>query len=423
MPTLQLQRQEKEEQVHQSFLPELGDTDGTLQVGLDMCVDEFGAFISDLGREPAEVSDSGGSPHISLQDALALPIPLLVTPRASEAELRTIRRQGMIPSGLPARLLCWRSGASASIAQDVTLDTHADQEPVLPELLWHGLDADPFRCSPPPSVPTEVQEIGTRDGGGGREDMASPRRMDATFRWSNASLELGMGDPQNAARHGHSHAHTISFAALSALTRRIREQGRALLRKSRSNVLLSRPRPHFFSGSSPHPLSITYPPGGGATTALEGGVVFGSVRRIGLGIGYSLPSPGPGSSTTRDGRVICGAPAYVSAPTPASAQWYAAHEDDEGTVLAGCYSGLGGGGRRGKRNGSTGAAQQVQQPEHREQPQQVEPMDGTKSSATDGDQRRMCEPACGASPYGSDSGSVLILGNPGFGGAATMNVE
>ncbi|KAI0248079.1 hypothetical protein BJV78DRAFT_843841 [Lactifluus subvellereus] len=112
---------------------------------------------------------------------------------------------------------------------------------------------------------------------------------------------------------------------------------------------------------------------GTAAAAIEGG--FGSVQRIGLGIGYSLPNrcsnPGP-SQPVR---------AVTCAPT--QARCYEAQKDAEEAAPVGCYAGLGGG-RWGKKN----AAQSQQQEASR-----VEP-----------------------SPC--DSRSVLILGNPELGGAA-----
>ena len=396
---LQLQQQRKEEQLHESFLPELSEGDGTIRVGLGVCVDEFGTFISEEERELVESSDSGGSPQISLQDALALPIPLLVTPRTSELELRGVAVPGMTPSRLPARLLRWRNNAGADVARDAGVDSHGewwDQE--LPELSWHGLDADPFRCSPPPSVPIEEREMGGSGGETGVcEDVASSRRVDATFRWSTASLEMGV--PPHTPGYENNHAHTMSFGALSALTRRIREQGRALLRKSHSRVPFPRPR---LPGSSSrrHPPSPLPSPMGGIATALEGGG-FGSVRRIGLGIGYSLPSPGLASQQART----------ASAPSAfAPTRRHTTRGGGEGTVPAGCYAGLGGGRRRKKR----GAAQQLQQ--ELEEQQERERLEGADKSSADGRPAR--ESATGASPC--YSGSVLILGNPGFGGSAAV---
>ena len=401
--TLQLQRQRKEEHLHESFLPELSEGDGTIRVGLGVCVDEFGTFISEEELESVEDSDPGGSPQISLQDALALPIPLLVTPRTSELDLRGVPVSGLTPSRLPARLLRWRNNAGASVARDAAVDSRGEWDQELPELSWHGLDADPFRCSPPPSVPIEEQETSAGGGetGGVCEDVASSRRVDATFRWSTASLEMGAPPHMPVYENSDAHAHIMSFGALSALTRRIREQGRALLRKSHSRI----PFPRLPGSSSrPHPPSPLPSPMGGFATALEGGG-FGSVRRIGLGIGYSLPSPGLASQQAR--------PAYApSAPAPASAhpRRYTVRRDGEGTVPAGCYAGLGGG-RRGKKRGAT---QQLQQ--QLEEQQERERPEGADKSAADG--RPVCGSASVASPC--DSGSVLILGNPGFGGSVAL---
>ena len=410
-----LQRQQKEEQVNESFLPELSEGDGAIHVGLGVCVDEFGTFISEdeQGLEDESRVDMGGSPQISLQDALAMPIPLLVTPRTSELDLRGFSESGWTPSRLPARLFRWRGNAGAGIARDVAIDSRGERDQGLPELSWHGLDADPFRCSPLPSVPTEDRELST--GGEGTEgvlfeDVASSRRMDATFRWSTASLEMGvpphtMGDQQN---HAHAHAHTMSFAGLSALTRRIREQGRALLRKSHSHLSFPRPRfPGLTSRAHPHhpPHSPLPPPMAGFATAIEGGG-FGSVRRIGLGIGYSLPSPG---LTQQQARSTTCLPASATSPRRS-----AGREVVQGTVQAGCYAGLGGG-RRGKKKSAT---QQVeQQVEQQQQQQERERVKGADDkSCTDG--RAGCEAVAGASPCGSEK--VLILGNPRFGGAVAV---
>jgi hypothetical protein len=406
-----LQRQQKEEQRNESFLPELSEGDGAIHVGLGVCVDEFGTFISE--DEQGLVDDSrvdlGGSPQISLQDALALPIPLLVTPRTSEPELRGFSESGWTPSRLPARLFRWRGNAGA----DVAVDPHGEGNQGLPELSWHGLDADPFRCSPPPSVPIEDRELST--GGGGTEevlceDVASSRRMDATFRWSTASLEMGVPPHTMGDQHNHAHVHTMSFAGLSALTRRIREQGRALLRKSQSHIYFPRPRLPGLSSrplSRPPPPSPLPPPMAGFATALEGGG-FGSVRRVGLGIGYSLPSPG---LTPQQARTTC-SPASASSPPSVPPDRSTAREDGKGTVPAGCYAGLGGG-RRGKKKGA--AQQQLQQ--QLEEQQQRERLKGADKSGTEG--RAACEPVAGASPC--DSERVLILGNPGFGGAVALD--
>jgi hypothetical protein len=413
-----LQRQQKEERINESFLPELSEGDGAIHVGLGVCIDEFGTFISEdeQGLVDDSRADPGGSPQISLQDALALPIPLLVTPRTSELELGGFSESGWTPSRLPARLFRWRGNAGAGTARDVAVDSHGERDQGLPELSWHGLDADPFRCSPPPSAPTEDRELST--GAGGTEgviceDVASSRRVDATFRWSTASLEMGvpphtMEDQHNDAPHAH--AHTVSFAGLSALTRRIREQGRALLRKSHSRISFPRPRlPGLSSRPHPHrlPHSPMPPPMADFATAIEGGGL-GSVRRIGLGIGYSLPSPGLTPQQARGA---------TYSPASASPRRSAAREGVEGTVQAGCYAGLGGG-RRGKKRGAT---QQVgrQVEEQQQEQQERERVKGAadKSGKTDG--RAGCEAVTGASPCGSER--VLILGNPGFGGAVAVD--
>lgn len=404
-----LQQQQKGEQVNESFLPELSEGDGAIHVGLGVCVDEFGTFISEdeQGLVDDSRADPGGSPQISLQDALALPIPLLVTPRTSELELRGFSESGGTPSRLPGRLFRWRGNAGAAIARDVAVDSQGERDQGFPELSWHGLDADPFRCSPPPSVPTEDRELST---GGGEtegvlcEDVASSRRMDATFRWSTASLEMGVPPHTVEDQHNHADAHTMSFAGLSALTRRIREQGRAFLRKSHSHI--SFPRPHLPGLSSrphPPPPSPLPPPIAGFATALEGGG-FGSVRRIGLGIGYSLPSPGltpPQQARTTYSH------ASASSPTSVPPRRSTTRKDGEGTVPAGCYAGLGGG-RRGKKRGAT---QQVEEQQHRERVKGADKC-GTEGHAT-------CEPVPGASPC--DSERVLILGNPGFGGSVAVD--
>jgi hypothetical protein len=409
-----LQQQQRGAQRNESFLPELSEGDCAIHVGLGVCVDEFGTFISEDEQELVDDSraDPGGSPQISLQDALALPIPLLVTPRTSEPEMRGFSESGGTPSRLPARLFRWRGNSGAGIARDMAVDSHGERDQGLPELSWHGLDADPFRCSPPPSVPTEDRELSS--GGGGTEgviceDVASSRRMDATFRWSTASLEMGVPPYTMGDQHTHAHAHTMSFAGLSALTRRIREQGRALLRKSHSHIPFPRPRLPGLSSrphSRPPPPSPLPPPKAGFATALEGGG-FGSVRRIGLGIGYSLPSPG---LTPQQARTTY---SPASAPSPASVppRRCSAREDGKGTVPAGCYAGLGGG-RRGKKRGAT---QQLQQ--QLEEQQQRERLKGADKSGTEG--RAVCEPVPGSSPC--DSESVLILGNPGFGGAVALD--
>ena len=231
-------------------------------------------------------------------------------------------------------------------------------------------------------------------------------RMDATFRWSTASLEMGVPPLTTGDQHPYAHAHTMSFAGLSALTRRIREQGRALLRKSHSHIYFPRPRLpglslHPHSHTHTPPLSPLSPPMAGFATAIEGGG-FGSVRRIGLGIGYSLPSPG---LTPQQARTPY-SPAPASSPTLVPPRRSTALEDSKGTVPAGCYAGLGGG-RRGKKRGAT---QQLPEQE-RERP------NGAEESGTDG--RAGCEPVLGASPCGSES--VLILGNAGYGGAVAQD--
>jgi hypothetical protein len=412
--TPRLQQGPRNGEFHESFLPELSEVDGTIQVDLGICVDEFGTFLSE--NEPHEVakhpdSDSTGSPEISLRDALALPIPLLVTPRASEIDLRAVRSPGTptpTTSRLPARLFRWGNSSSASSpSADITRDTATvnalyDRERGLPELSWHGLDADPFRCSPALSVPSEVRDA--RDAGGDGGAVAGSRRMDATFRWSSASVETG--SPPYAIGHGHGHeherSHAMSFAGLGALTRRIRDQGRALLRKSRSSVFF--PRARLASGSSP-PLPNLPPPLGNTAMVLEGGGLGGSMRRIGLGIGYSLPNPG---STA--------VPAQQAHGMSATAH---RREGREGTVPASCYAGLGGGGRRKKSTvAATAAAATAQQQQRQRQSLGEQRRDnlGAAGAATAADGRPPCAPTCGASPC--DSGCVLILGNPGFGGAA-----
>jgi hypothetical protein len=345
--------------IHQSFLPQLNEVDGALHVGSGVCVDEFGTFISERSNELEEDEVTGGSPHISLRGALALPIPLLVTPRPSEPDLRVPPGPGQTRPRLPACLLRWRNSA-AGARQDEMIRLHTDAEREMPELTWHGIDADPFRCSPPPSVPTEERE--TASGRGGCKDPASSPRVDTTFRWSTASLDMGVTPDVPGHGGDRAHAHTLSLTGLTALTRRICEQGRALLRKSRSNMHFSRPRLPGLPSSTP-PLSPLL----GAAVAIEGGL--GSVRRMGLGIGYSLPSRCSSPRPSLPVRVPC---------APTQVRDNEAQKDTEEAALAGCYTGLSGG-RWIKKN----AAQQ-QHEASRPEP----------------------------------SPSVLILGNPGFGGAA-----
>jgi len=402
--TPRLQPRPKDAQLHKSFLPELNEGDGILQVGLGVCVDEFGTFLPEqesheVAKGPDSDSDSslGGSPQISLRDALALPIPLLVTPRASEIELRAVRgprTPTRTPTRLPVRLLRWHTNSpspSTRAAQDVVaVDALCEREQGLPEISWHGLDADPFRCSPDPSFPTELREedgAGVSKSGERCEAVANSRRMDTTFRWSNASAEMGV--PSHVPGHEHERAQTMSFATLSALTRRIREQGRALLRKSRSNILFQRTA--RLADSSPLPSSPLPAPLGSIATTLEGGL--GSVRRIGLGIGYSLPNPGSTAVPAQQ--------AHGKFTSPSR----------EGTVPAGCYVGLGGG-RRGKKRAAPATATAPQLLEGHER-DQLE----VAGAATSGDKggRLACELASGALPCDSDC--VLVLGNPGFGGA------
>lgn len=410
--TPRLHSRQKDDNWHKSFLPELNEGDGIVQVGrgLGVCVDEFGTFFPEQeshqvtnGSDSVSDSSSGGSPQISLRDALALPIPLLVTPRASEIELRAVHGPGT-PSRtprLPARLLRWRANSnspspSARAARDVAAaDALCEQEQGLPEISWHGLDADPFRCSLDPSFPTELREEDDMGKSGERREavLVSSRRMDTTFRWSNASAEMGV--PPHAPGHEHERAQVVSFATLSALTRRMREQGRALLRKSRSNMLFQRTA--RLSGSSTETSSPLPAPLGSIAAALEGGGL-GSVRRIGLGIGYSLPNPG---STATPAQRVHGA---FTSPSR------------EGTVPAGCYVGLGGGRREKKR----AAPAPVSQPPGGHERDRLEVAGVATSADKDG---RL---ASGALPC--DLGGVLILGNPGFGGAvaapaATSNAD
>ena len=391
--TLRLQQGPKDVEFHGSFLPELS-------------VDEFGTFLSE--NEPHEVAkhpdlDSSGSPEISLRDALALPIPLLVTPRASEIDLRVVRSPGTPTptSRLPARLFRWgNSSSTSSPSAAATVNVLYERERGLPELSWHGLDADPFRCSPALSVPSEVRDTGDAGGDGEAAAVAGSRRVDATFRWSSASVETE--GPPYAIGHGHEHerSHAMSFG-LGALTRRIRDQGRALLRKSRSSVFF--PRARLAAGSPPPLPNLLPPPLGNTAAVLEGGGLSGSMRRIGLGIGYSLPNPGSTAVPAQQAHGI----------------FAAAHrrEDQEGTVPASCYAGLGGGGRRKKSTIATVAtAQQRRQPQPLGELEQRRDNLGAAGAATAVDGRPACAPISGASPC--DSGSVLILGNPGFGGAA-----
>lgn len=330
-PTPPSKPQHQEEQFYRSFLPHLSEADCGTGVGSSMYFDEFGTFLSENEHRPEESEDSDRSPEISLQDALALPIPLLITPRASEPELHAA--PGRTRTRVPARLLRWRGISGAGPAMGVTVHSHENREQELPELSWHSLDADPFRCSPPPSVPTEEREA----GGGGYEDTASSRRVDATFRWSNASLE--MEPPPQA------HAPTLPFATLTALTKRLRVQGRALLRKSRSNMLLPRPRLPGQSAPSPTvPLLRVLPPPPQTTTSREDvfelGDGDGCVQRIGLGIGFSLPRRNP-------------SPKLAVAIQPV----YARREYGEEAAPAGCYAGLGG--RRGRKNATQQQLEQL----------------------------------------------------------------
>ncbi|KAI9436128.1 hypothetical protein BJY52DRAFT_1230550 [Lactarius psammicola] len=177
-------------------------------------------------------------------------------------------------------------------------------------------------------------------------------------------------------RNAHAHAPTLPFATLTALTRRLREQGRALLRKSRSNVLLPRPRLPSPSAPSPTvPLLRAPPPLPQTTTSHE--EVFalgdgdGGVQRIGLGIGFSLPSRNP-------------SPRLAVALQPV----YTRREYNEEAVPAGCYAGLGG--RRGRKNAT-------QQLGGADRPTQT---------------RQRCESGPGPSSY---LGRGLVVGNSGFG--------
>jgi hypothetical protein len=370
-PTLPSKQQYQEEQFHRSFLPHLSEADCGTGVGSSMYIDEFGTFLSENEHTAEESEDSSRSPEISLQDALALPIPLLVTPRASEPELHAA--PGLTRTRLPARLLRWRSSSGAGPAMEA-IHSPENREPELPELSWHSLDADPFRCSPPPSVPTEEREAGGRVC----EDTASSRRVDATFRWSTASLEV---EPPPRA-HAHPHTPTLPFATLTALTRRLREQGCALLRKSRSNMLLPRPRLPGPSALSPAiPLLRGQPPPPQTATSRE--EVFelgdgdGCVQRIGLGIGFSLPRRNP-------------SPRLAVALQPV----YAKREYSEEAGSAGCYAGLGG--RRGRKNTTQ---------------QQLEQLGGTDRPTQS---RQQCESGPGpSSPW--DLGGGLEVEDSGFG--------
>ena len=329
MTTLQSQQPQQEEQLHQSFLPQLSEVDGALHVGLGVCVDEFGTFLSEGEHEWEEDEDSGGSPQISLRGALALPIPLLVTPRPSESDLRATSGPGLTRPRLPFHLLRWRNSTSASAGRDEAVGPHAEGEQDVPDLSWHGIDADPFRCSPPPSVPTKEREAGC-------DEPASSPRVDATFRWSTASLEMGVLPGVPGDGPDQTHAHTLPFTGLTALTRRICEQGRALLRKSRSNMHLPGPRLPGSSSLTP-PLPPLFL---GTAAAIEGS--FGSVQRIGLGIGYSLPSR---YSSPRPNQPV------RATRAPTQARCYEAQKDTEEAAPVGCYAGLGGG-RWGKKNGT-----------------------------------------------------------------------
>ncbi|KAI9432607.1 hypothetical protein H4582DRAFT_2192282 [Lactarius indigo] len=334
-PTLRSQQQHQEER---SFLPHLSEAGCVTGVGSGLCIDEFGTFLSENEHDREESEDSSRSPEISLQDALALPIPLLITPRASEPELHAT--QGLTRARLPARLLRWRSSSCAGAEREVAVHPRGNGEQESPELSWHGLDEDPFRCSPPPSVPTEERETG------GWEDTASSRRVDTTFRWSTASLEMGPSHEHDfEGRKAHAHPPTLPFASLTALTRRLREQGRALLRKSRSNVLL--PRPQLPSPSAPSPtIPLLRAPPPLPQTATSREEIFalgdgdGGVQRIGLGIGFSLPNRNP-------------SPRLAVALQPV----FARREYSEEAAPAGCYAGLGG--RRGRKNATQ---QQLEQP-------------------------------------------------------------
>lgn len=371
-PTLQSHQQHQEEQFYRSFLPHLSEAGCGTGVESSLFIDEFGTFLDDNVHRLEDNEDSGMSPEISLQDALALPIPLLITPRASEPDFHTVP---FTRARLPSRLLRWRSSSVPGVAREITVHSHENQKQESPELSWHGLDADPFRCSPPTSVPTEEREAGVG------EDRASSRRVDTTFRWSTASLEMNPSmqahEQDNRNRNAHAHVPTTPFATLTALTRRLREQGRALLRKSRSNMLL--PRPRLPSPSTPLPaipLLFVPPPPPQTVTSREEAFMLGEgdggVRRIGLGIGFSLPTRNP-------------SPRIAVAIQPA----YARREYSEDVIPAGCYAGLGG--RRGRKNNTQ---------------QQLEQL-GTNRC------RQRCESGPGRSSW--ELGSGLEVENSGFG--------
>jgi hypothetical protein len=372
-PTFQSHQQHQEGQFHRSFLPHLSEAACGTGVGSGLCIDEFGTFLSENEHGLEDSEDSGMSPEISLQDALALPIPLLITPRASEPDFHAAP---FTRARLPSRLLRWRSSSGPGAAREVTVHSHENRGQESPELSWHGVDADPFRCSPPPPVPTEEREA----GGGGCEDRASSRRVDTTFRWSTASLEMDTTLRAHEHDNRSSSAHApMPFATLTALTRRLREQGRAFLRKSRSNMLL--PRPQLPSPSAPSPmiplLHVPPPPPQTVTSreeVLTLGEGDGGVQRIGLGIGFSLPTQNP-------------SPRLGMALQPA----YARRGYSEEAVPAGCYAGLGG--RRGRKNTTQ---------------QQLEQLGGTNR----------CRQRCESGPGRSSSwelGRGLEAENSGFG--------
>ncbi|KAI0271704.1 hypothetical protein BC834DRAFT_457492 [Gloeopeniophorella convolvens] len=294
----------------ESFLPRLSEADGATRIGLGVCVSEFGTFLPEhaIALAPASAEDDDGSdddydgsdsdtssPDMTLQDALALPIPLLVTPRGG-ANTPDVRAGGTLRERIPARLLRWRSSG----LRDSLTASHGVPNSALPEPTWHGLDADPFRSSPPPAsapplsgLPDDADaDAGEGMGMGG----ASPQRLDATFRWSTVSLDIGAAPQPRALQ--------VRRAALATLSQRLRERGRALLRHSRSSMLLPRPRlptpPRVLRADEGEKEELTLGRG---------------VRRIGLGIGYS-----------------------VSPPAPPAVPGYALRED---AVPAGCYAGLG----------------------------------------------------------------------------------